>query len=302
VTNQSSSSDVFEQVQSGSTKVGVVPFENSTNGSVVFTLDDLADRAGIFPNITVVGEIFVDVHHYLVGRFPPSQPAASAVISPNGSGTCTPTASDPTPLKPRAKPICSLHHVKRLYSHPQAFGQCNAFTAAYLKGVEVFEASSTSKAAEIVAADETGTWAAISSELAADLHPVDVLAKSIEDREDNTTRFLVIATDPTIQERWDVRKRVPTDNGKGLGSKSMISFTVPHSSPGALAEALSCFKAFEVNLTSINSRPSLEQPFHYLFFVEFEGKRGEGRVEGALEKVGRVAEGWRWLGSWERYR
>lgn len=308
-TKLTSISDVFEQVQSGSTTVGVVPFENSTNGSVVFTLDDFADRAGIFPDVTVVGEIFVDVHHYLVGKFPP-QPPASSVISPNGSGTCTPTASDPTPLKPRAKPLCSLQHVKRLYSHPQAFGQCNAFTATYLKGVEVLDASSTSKAAEIVAADETGTWAAISSELAADLHPVDVLARSIEDREDNTTRFLVIATDPTIQDRWDVRKRLPSTatsttegtSGEGLGSKSLISFTVPHSAPGALAEALSCFKAFEVNLTSINSRPSLEQPFHYLFFVEFEGKRGEARVEGALERVGHVAEGWRWLGSWERYR
>ncbi|KAK0386250.1 hypothetical protein NLU13_6087 [Sarocladium strictum] len=293
--------DVFEQVQSGSTKVGVVPFENSTNGSVVFTLDDLADRAGIFPDITVVGEIFVDVHHFLVGHFP-SEPSSAAVVSPDGSGTCTPTAYDPAPLKPRAKPLCSLQHVKRLYSHPQAFGQCNAFTAAYLRGVEVFEVSSTSKAAEIVAADETGTWAAISSELAAEMHPVDVLAKSIEDRKDNTTRFLVISTDTKIQDSWDVRRRVPPAGEGGLGSKSMISFTVPHSAPGALAEALSCFKAFEVNLTSINSRPSLEKPFHYLFFVEFEGKRGEERVEGALEKVGRVAESWRWLGSWERYR
>lgn len=284
------------------TKVGVIPFENSTNGSVVFTLDDLADRSGLFPDITVVGEIFVDVHHYLVGHLPPP---SSTVISPSGSGTCTPTAFDPAPQKPRAQPVCSLQHVKRLYSHPQAFGQCNAFTATYLKGVEVFEASSTSKAAEIVAGDETGTWAAISSELAAEIHPVDVLAKSIEDREDNTTRFLVISTDSTIQDRWDVRKRLPSpqaEGEEGLGSKSLITFTVPHSAPGALAEALSCFKAFDVNLTSINSRPSLVQPFHYLFFIEFEGKKGEERVEGALERIGKVAEDWRWLGSWERYR
>lgn len=85
----------------------------------------------------------------------------------------------------------------------------------------------------------------------------------------------------------------------------MVSFTVPHDSPGALAEVLSCFQAFNLNLTSINSRPSLIKPFQYIFFIEFEGHRHddpEGRVKGALDKISHVAESWRWLGSWERQR
>lgn len=275
----------------------MVPFENSTNGSVVFTLDDLADRSGAYGDITVIGEIYVDVHHYLVGHV---NPVPQDALANEGSGTCTPTASDPTPLKPSAKPLTSLKHIRRLYSHPQAFGQCNAFTSTYLKGVEILDASSTSKAAEIVAEDKTGTWAAISSSLAANLHSVDILARNIEDRADNTTRFLILSTDPSIPENWDVHNTAPPD----LGSKSMISFTVPHSSPGALAEVLSCFKKFDLNLTSINSRPSLVKPFCYLFFVEFEGRKGhsDGRVEGALEQIAKVAESWRWLGSWDRYR
>ena len=289
---------MFDQVQDRGVVAGVVPFENSTNGSVVFTLDNLADRDGRYKDITVDGEIFVDVHHCLVGHKNPNPPLED---NADGSGTCTPTATDPSPSKPKSKPLSSLKHIKRLYSHPQAFGQCNAFISTYLKGVEIFEVSSTSKAAEIVSADQTGTWAAISNELAANFHGLDILGKSIEDREDNTTRFLIIGTNPSVPEDWHLVKQSIAKSG----SKSLVSFTVPHTSPGALADVLSCFKEFNLNLTSINSRPSLLTPFQYIFFVEFEGHKyddPDGRFKGALDKISRVAESWRWLGSWERYR
>lgn len=275
-----------------------MPFENSTNGSVVFTLDNLRDRDGRYKDITVDGEIFVDVHHCLLGH---KDPNAKVDEVAEGSGTCTPTATDPSPSKPKAKPMESLKHIKRLYSHPQAFGQCDAFISTYLKGVEIFEVSSTSKAAEIVSQDETGTWAAISNELASSMYGLDLLGKNIEDREDNTTRFLIIGTNPAVPEEWNLQKQ----NAAATGTKSLVSFTVPHTAPGALAEVLSCFKDFNLNLTSINSRPSLLTPFQYIFFVEFEGHKyqdPDGKVNGALEKIGGVAQSLRWLGSWERYQ
>ncbi|KAK2589439.1 prephenate dehydratase [Conoideocrella luteorostrata] len=290
--------DVFDEVQDRQVTAGVVPFENSTNGSVVFTLDNLADRDGRYKGITVDGEIFVDVHHCLLGR---KAPSGKPDEPHEGSGTCTPTATDPSPSKPKSAPLSSLSHIKRLYSHPQAFGQCNAFISTYLKGVEIFEVSSTSKAAEVVSQDETGTWAAISNQLASSLYSLDLLGKNIEDREDNTTRFLIIGTNPTVPEDWDLQKQSIAKSG----SRSLVSFTVPHASPGALADALSCFREFSLNLTSINSRPSLLAPFQYIFFVEFEGHKyddPDGRVKGALERISQVAQSWRWLGSWERYR
>ncbi|QGI97941.1 hypothetical protein CEK26_011010 [Fusarium fujikuroi] len=270
--------DVFDQVQSGHVQAGVVPFENSTNGSVSFTLDNLADRTNHYPDITVDGETYVDVHHCLVGHKSPV-PAVEDIAE---------------------GPLASLKHIQRLYSHPQAFGQCTAFISTYLKGVEIFEVSSTSKAAEIVSKDTTGTWAAISSELAAKLHGLDFLGRSIEDREDNTTRFFVIGKNAAGPKDLDQTKKAVAEKG----SKSLVSFTVPHTSPGALADVLSCFRTFDINLTSINTLPSLVKPFQYIFFIEFEGHKyvdPEGRVNGALEKISRVAESWRWLGSWERY-
>ncbi|KAH0597145.1 hypothetical protein MHUMG1_05455 [Metarhizium humberi] len=258
--------DVFDEVQDRRVTAGVVPFENSTNGSVVFTLDNLADRNGRYKDITVDGEIFVDVHHCLLGRKSPNDKLDE---THEASGTCTPTATHPSPPKPKSKPLTSLSHIKRLYSHPQAFGQCNAFISTYLKGVEIIDVSSTSKAAEIVSQDETGTWAAISNHLALSLYGLDLLGKNIEDREDNTTRFLVIGTNPSVPDDWDLQKLSIAKSG----SKSLVSFTVPHTSPGALADVLGCFREFNLNLTSINSRPSLLAPFQYIFFVEFAGHK-----------------------------
>ncbi|KAK7952600.1 Prephenate dehydratase-domain-containing protein [Apiospora aurea] len=370
---------VFDTTQSGRATYGVVPFENSTNGSVVFTLDHFADRQGLYPDLSVCAEIYLDVHHCLLGRSPPEDdeddagaagpergkssqqgeespvsatvasqqqpklmssntfgpsaaPPAGNFLSATGvnaetalTGQRTPTPSDPAPQDPRSRPLVPLTRIERIYSHPQAFGQCNRFLSAYLKGIETVDVSSTSRAAELVRDDATGTSAAISSAAAARLlerDGVDVLAYNIEDREDNTTRFFVLragtddSTTPgpdgdsaaaaaggpssssSLSSTLEKKKKLP-------GTKSLLSFTVPHAAPGALADVLSCFRAAGLNLTSIASRPSLLAPFQYVFFVEFEGHRSvdpEGKVARVLEQVGRVAESARWLGSWVNQR
>jgi prephenate dehydratase len=187
--------------------------------------------------------------------------------------------------------LYKLSHVKRIYSHPQAFGQCDIFLSAYLKGVERIDVSSTSRAAEMAKEDTTGSSAAIASSLAAEIHELDTLARGIEDREDNTTRFFIL------------RKGVDENATKTHNpTKSLISFMVNHRSPGALADALECFRRAKLNLTSINSRPTKVVPFQYIFFVEFEGSRlndPDGRVEKALSDLTEHTQGWKWWGSWD---
>ncbi|KAK6866149.1 Prephenate dehydratase [Apiospora arundinis] len=351
--------DVFDTTQSGRATYGVVPFENSTNGSVVFTLDHFADRQGLYPDLSVCAEIYLDVHHCLLGRSPPddgkSEGAASSITgtapseqqqqqqpklmsshtfgpssanflstaaaSGNEStptGQRTPTPSDPAPQDPRSRPLVPLTRIERIYSHPQAFGQCTRFLSAYLKGVETIDVSSTSRAAELVRDDPTGTSAAISSAAAARLlasQGVEVLAYNIEDREDNTTRFFVLRSGTDRDAPGP--DEIPADGLASSSSssvtqeqqqpktKSLLSFTVPHTAPGALADVLSCFRAAGLNLTSIASRPSLEAPFQYVFFVEFEGHLSadpEGKVARVLEQVSQVARSSRWLGSWVNQR
>jgi prephenate dehydratase len=276
----------------------VVPFENSTNGSVVYTLDLFCDRHSAYLDIYVCGEVYVDIHHNLLGR-----------TDCHSSYSHSPATAQP-PLDP--EPRSRFSHIHHIYSHPQAFGQCEAFLTRYLKHSERHEVSSTSKAAEIVSLDETGTSAAISSAIAAEEYGLDVLAPEIEDRSDNTTRFLIIR-------KGNERSESPTggaiaetsrdENGKAGAMteegaqeyKSLVSFTIDHQSAGALADALLVFKTNRLNLTSINSRPSQALPWHYIFLVEFEGSEWgdpQGAVKGALRDLGERSLGWRWFGSW----
>ncbi|KAI0166069.1 Prephenate dehydratase-domain-containing protein [Xylariaceae sp. FL1272] len=282
--------DIFETTQSGRATFGVVPFENSTNGSVVFTLDSFADRTNIYADLNVCREVYLDVHHCLLGHINKSPSAQEA------SGAS------------RSRPLHDLSHIRRIYSHPQAFGQCRAFLGAWLRGIETIDVSSTSRAAELAFADKAGESAAISSAAAASLLGLDMLAQNIEDREDNTTRFFVLRRGTTPVPGEEDALPDPDDDGDDSAllskTKSLLSFTVPHRSPGALADLLSCFRREGLNLTSINSRPSLtgDAAFEYVFFVEFEGHRyrdPRGRVARVLRDVEATARTWRWLGSWE---
>ncbi|KAK6541692.1 prephenate dehydratase [Orbilia ellipsospora] len=250
-------SDIFVAVESGKTDLGVVPFENSTNGSVVQTLDLFCDREKSFPSIKVCGEAYLDVHHCLLGH-----PRQS-----NGE--------------------ISKDTVSRIFSHPQAFGQCEPFLTKYLKGVERVDVSSTSKAADLANKDPSAV--AIASSIAASVHPdLQILASNIEERSDNTTRFLVISkatADPSSIENDD---------------KTFMTFTVHHEQPGALCDMLMVFKEFGMNLTSISSRPSLIVPWNYIFLVEFEGHQDASHVKKALHKMNKYCQSMRVFGSYER--
>jgi len=307
---QTTIEDVFYQVQAGKAAYGVVPFENSTNGSVVFTLDLFADQSAKHPDIVVCGERYVEVHHCLLGHpaisgqghaTGPAKVLQEETKSPSSSGHATPIPGNPNPTNSRAAPLTSLSHIKKLYSHPQAWGQCKTFLSCYLKGVERQDVSSTSRAAELVAADDTHTSAAISSGIAAQMTGLDFLARDIEDEKDNATRFFIIrrrSLEDTSPSSVTTGKDAD-DQQNARAFKSLLSFTVSHTDAGALANALAVFGSHGINLTSINPRPSGEAPWHYMFFVEFSGKRGQLAVDDTLSGLDKVVRSWRWLGSWE---
>ncbi|KAM3418166.1 hypothetical protein BST61_g6369 [Cercospora zeina] len=308
---QHSIKEVFDLVQNQKVRYGVVPFENSTNGSVVWTLDLFVNAHNLHPNILVEGEVYLPVHHCLLGRTHPAADEGNVTpshltvqsvkdkssLSPD-SGVITPTQATPHPQKPRTKPLHSLAHIKKVYSHPQAWGQCKLFLNTYLKGIEQQDCGSTSRGAELVAADETGTSAAIGSRFTGEVNSLDFLAENIQDAEGNTTRFLVLRNTQDVPLLSSPSPSPPSSPK----FKTLITFTVSHGEPGALADCLAVFKKFGLNLTSINSRPSTESAWHYVFFVECAGRTlaaEGGEVDRALEELGHVAKGWRWLGSWE---
>ncbi|KAF1809253.1 PDT-domain-containing protein [Eremomyces bilateralis CBS 781.70] len=276
-------SAVFSAIQSRSAPLGVVPLENSTNGPVVTTLDILTDalrapHGARFRNVRAVGLGVLQIRMCLLGL--------------PGAKRKNPQGEDE-------------YAIERILTHPQAWTQCSRLLArlkSQVPGLVQVDAASTSEAARMAAEDGSGGTAAIASREAGRAAGLEVLEADVHDRDDNGTRFLLL--------RYCEEEELAAMEGKGgagvpqLGlttggqHKTMIAFTVAHDRPGALADALAVFKTRGLDLTSINARPSGEVPWHYVFLVEFFGRRGETGVEEALEDLREAAEKWVWLGSW----
>lgn len=160
-----------------------------------------------------------------------------------------------------------IKKVKKIYSHPQATAQCRQWIEKNLPNVQLFESTSTAKAAEL--ASKNPSTAAIASELAAKMYGLKFVERNIEDNKQNFTRFLIISRD-------GVQK---TGN-----DKTSIMFSVKDK-PGALYDILSPFKEAKLNLTKIESRPSRRKAWEYIFFVDMKGHIADKKVRDAIEGV-----------------
>lgn len=161
--------------------------------------------------------------------------------------------------------------IKKIYSHPQPIAQSRRWLEANMPGIPVLEATSTARAAEIAAKDDSA--AAIASELAAEVYDLKFVERHIEDIRHNVTRFLVISKDSP-----------PKTGPKTDEYKTSIMFSVKDK-PGALYDILTPFKKAKINLTKIESRPSKRKAWEYIFFVDMEGHIEEGRVEKAIGEM-----------------
>jgi len=180
------------------------------------------------------------------------------------------------------KSIKDLEKVDTLFSHYQALAQCRNWIDTHLPKARVVESTSTAEAAKL--ASKTRGAVAIASELAAEQYGLAILAARIEDTAQNYTRFLVIGT----------AEPQPTGH-----DKTSIMFSIKDH-PGALFEMLVPFKKFKLNLTKIESRPTRQKAWEYIFFVDFHGHRSEPRVQKALAQLERSCIFLKILGSYPR--
>lgn len=175
-----------------------------------------------------------------------------------------------------------LKSIKRLYSKAEVFGQCRAWIEKNIPKAKLFDASSTSKAAEIVS--KRTDSACIASDLAAKGHGLKVIAKAIEDSSINVTRFLVIGMEPAKVSGKD---------------KTSVMFSVKDR-PGVLHDMLSAFKTKGINLTKIESRPSKRGLWKYYFFVDLEGHAETPKIKKALKDLEKKCHFLKILGSYPR--
>ncbi len=164
----------------------------------------------------------------------------------------------------------TMEDVQRVRSHPQALAQCEGYLAA--RGWEPDPWYDTAGSAKDLAANPEPGLAVIASCLAAQRYGLDVLARDIQDRSWNTTRFFVIGQEAAP----------PAPK-----SKTSLVFAVPHR-PGALYACLGEFARRNINLTKLESRPRRNRPWHYVFYLDFEGHWQDAVCRDAL--TGLLAE------------
>ena len=163
-----------------------------------------------------------------------------------------------------ALPGQTLADIRQARSHPQALAQC-AQTLNRL-GIEPISHYDTAGAARDLAKEPEPGTAAIASVLAAETYGLEILATNIEDLSFNFTRFFVLGySDPPCSDPC----------------KTSIIFTTRHEA-GALISVLGELAKRHINLTKIESRPRRNRPWHYLFYVDFDGHEDNPTIQAAL--------------------
>ncbi len=231
--------EVFQEVESGAADFGVVPVENSTEGSVQMTLDMFIDSP-----LKICGEVELPIHHFLLAHFD------------------------------------RLDQVRRVYSHPQSLGQCRNWLRQHLPLAEKLPVASNAEAARLVRRGED--VAAIAGESAARIYDLHTLAGPIEDRPDNTSRFVVIG------------RQLFSPSGQDKTSLLLSG----RDQPGLLFHLLEPLARHGVSLTRIESRPTRQGKWQYAFFIDIAGHIDDRPVQQALSELGPVSDLIKVLGSY----
>lgn len=178
-------------------------------------------------------------------------------------------------------PGTKIEDIERVYSHPQPLMQ----SARYLSnhpGWQQISVSNTAVAAKKILEDNNPAKAAICSAYAAKVYGLEMLENTINNEENNSTRFIVITNQKIFLKQ---------------ASKISICFELPHRS-GSLYHMLSHFIYNDLNMTKIESRPIEGQKWEYCFFVDFEGNMADGAVKNAIRGLREEARNLRILGNY----
>lgn len=231
--------EVFQEIESGHADFGVVPVENSGQGTIQSTLDMF-----LTSKLKICGEVELRVHQHLLSR------------------------------------TGRMEDIERVYSHPQSLAQCKAWLRQHLPHAEKIPVSSNAEAAR--RARVADDCAAIAGESAGYVYGLKVIAGPIEDRQDNTTRFLVIGREFFTP--------------SGHDRTSLLVYV--RDQPGALYNVLSPFAKYGVSMNRIESRPAHSGRWQYVFFIDVSGHIEDENVSSAMSELGEYAADVHVLGSY----
>ena len=232
---------VVAAVESGLCKFGVLPIENSSNGSVRAVYELLQAH-----KLSVVRSTRLCIRHELL-----------------------------------ALPGVKLEDITEIYSHEQAIGQCSKFLNGQ-SGVRVVPCANTAVAAKMVAESGSRHAAAISSHPCAALYGLACVSDSIQNSDNNYTRFFCITKEPVIY----------------AGANRISLIIACDNKPGALYEILSKLAALNINMTKLESCPVSGRNFEFMFFLELEADVQATGVLPMLQEMERSCASFNFLGSY----
>ena len=171
------------------------------------------------------------------------------------------------PIRHHLLALSAPEDISKIYSHPQSFAQCRQWLHQNLPNIQQVEVASTSVAAEIASKEPKS--AAIASSLASEIYEIPIVADSIMDNPNNTTRFLVIGNQSAQ---------------KSGNDRTSILFGI-NDEVGALCQILSTLESNQINMSKIDSFPSQHKPWEYVFFADLDVHVEDSNVQIALKEI-----------------
>ena len=175
----------------------------------------------------------------------------------------------------------TVDDIKEVYSNPQGFEQSTKFFDKH-KNYNLIPYSNTAISAKLVSDLKDKSKAAIASERAAKLYDLKIIKKDVNDLKNNYTRFIVIGRDLECDETCD---------------KVSILFSVEDTS-GGLYNLIRDIKEFGLNMSKIESRPNRNNPWNYIFFVDFDGNLFDENIKQAVNVIARNSKYFKLLGCY----
>ena len=183
-----------------------------------------------------------------------------------------------------ALPEVKFSQVRLAFSHPVALNQCRRFFAQnpQIKPISFYD---TAGSVKMLKEEHPAGAAAIASDMAAELYGAKIIKRNIEDNSRNFTRFFLLT------------KQTPRAKPNSVWKTSIVFSTA--NIPGALFRVMACFALRDLNLTKIESRPMVERPWEYLFYVDFAGAQTDEKVRRALDHLREITTFFKLLGSYQ---
>ena len=234
---------VIEYIGENPNTIGVLPLENSIEGTIRETVDCIikSDK-----NIKILSEVIVPVKHCLISR------------------------------------TTELYSITGLIAHPKALEQCKNFITQNMPHhLNIVEAVSTEDAARQLQ-NYNMTYAAIGSQKTAEVLYLNIIKDNINDEENNQSRFVLVGNFETPQTQHDI---------------SIVAFTTENK-PGSLVKLLEIFSKYNVNITHVDSRPSVNFD-EYIILTDFEGHIKDEKIKAMLEELKSLTTFYKLIGSFE---